>query len=526
MTEPSSHNSIQFYLNGKSVEVELERADQTLLPLLRERLNLVATKEGCASGDCGACTIIVAEPAASKSESDWRYRTQNACISFARQMQGKHLVTLEALAQGKNLHPAQRAMVEHHGSQCGFCTPGIVMALAALYENQSSSGSQQSSTQQSPTQEQPFTRKQIEDALSGNLCRCTGYRPIIDAAMHMQDYAAASSGVEHWTPAQGTRSQDTRSQDKSITASSEWNPTTEDALKQVLHKYPQARIVAGATDLALEVTQLHKQLPELVAINNIASLSGFSLEDDYIELGAAASYASVEQVLSEHYPEFGQLLHRLGSRQVRNAGTLGGNIANASPIGDTPPVLIALGAEIELASLAGSRWLKLAEFYLDYKKTQLQAGEYLRTIRIPRLKPEQSLKVYKISKRLEDDISAVLMALVIEHDGNTIKSVSSGFGGMAAIPKAAPALEAALTGQPLSLASFEQAGAAISKNFQPLSDVRASADYRIAVTQGLLQKCAYELLQPNALSRVEAIHNAEVTAINVHSTLSGGARHA
>lgn len=503
--------TVHFHVNGKPIQLPLEQADQTLLPFLREHLNLVATKEGCASGDCGACTIIIAEKAPNSDSNDnWRYHTQNACISFVRQMHGKNIVTLEALAQGNTLHPAQQAMVDHHGSQCGFCTPGIVMSLAALRE----------------TQAPPYTRQQIEDALSGNLCRCTGYRPIIDAAMHMADDVYHNDSVKVWTPEQSSIPT------ANTCPSNTWNPNTEAELQTVLHTHPEVRIVAGATDLALEVTQLHKPLPKLVAINGIDSLKTIRIEDQHISIGAAATYAQVEALLAEHYPEFGQLLHRLGSRQVRNAGTLGGNIANASPIGDTPPVLIALGAQVELASLESSRWLKLADFYLDYKKTQLKAGEYLRSIRIPRLKPEQTLKVYKISKRLEDDISAVLMALVIEHDDTHIKSVSSGFGGMAAIPKSAPALEAALTGQPLSLASFEQAGADISKDFQPLNDVRASADYRIAVTQGLLQKCAYELLQPNALSRVEAIHNAEVTAKNVHSalnarpTLTEGARHA
>ena len=478
--------NVHFYVNGTPIQLELDQADQTLLSFIREQLVLTGTKEGCASGDCGACTVIVGD----FTPEGWHYRTQNACITFVRQMHGKNVVTLEALSKQGELHPAQRALIEYHGSQCGFCTPGFVMSLAALHENRISNA--------------PLSLHEIQDALSGNLCRCTGYRPIIEAAKHMADYPQQDSGPAYWSPEQSNTSEPSSGIDTSY-----WNPVSEEELLAVLQAHPEARIVAGATDLALEVTQLHKHLPKLVSITDIDSLKQIELNDEHITIGSAASYQATEETLNQHYPEFGKLLNRLGSKQVRNAGTLGGNIANASPIGDTPPVLIALNAEISLASPEGERWLKLADFYLDYKKTVLQAGEYIRKIRIPRLKPNEHLKVYKISKRIEDDISAVLMALRIEHNGSHIQSVGSGFGGMAAIPKSAPTLEASLKGQPLSIASFEQASAAIGQDFLPLSDVRASANYRLEVSQGLLIKCAYELIEPAPLSRVEDICSLE-----------------
>jgi xanthine dehydrogenase small subunit len=491
---------IKFCLNGRwQVEADIS-PNMTVLRYLRTQQSLTGTKEGCGSGDCGACSILLGE----QVDGKWQYKAINGCITFLSQLHGKSVITVDALAQGSELHPVQQAMVDYHGSQCGFCTPGIIMSLAALHQNMEG---------EAPSDHQ------ILDALSGNLCRCTGYRPIIDAAKNMHSYPQTGN-VEIWQPEElistpvenaGIESE-SRTRFQAKKKGQAWVVDSEDQLQALLLEHPDARMVAGATDLALEVTQFYKSINKLVSIGSIPSLKEINVADDFITLGSAATYAEVEDTLKTYYPEFAALLDRLGSRQVRNNGTLGGNIGNASPIGDTPPVLIALGAEIELVSKNSHRWLPLDKFFIDYKQTALQSCEYIRAIRIPRLKANQSLKVYKISKRIEDDISAVLAAFVFTLDGNKVTSVRSGFGGMAAIPKAAEHLESALVGQEVSEVNFIKASKELSKDFTPLTDVRATADYRINVAKGLVHKCAVELLYPEQVSRIEQIHTAELAA--------------
>lgn len=490
---------IRFFLNGELTSVQNIDNDVTLLRYLRSQRALSATKEGCGSGDCGACSVLCGE----KSEGVWRYKAVNSCITLMTQLEGKSLITVEALSGANQpLHPAQQAMVDYHGSQCGFCTPGIVMSLAAMHEG---------------LQGQAADQQQILDALSGNLCRCTGYRPIIAAAENMHQYPdSRDSRVQLWQPAD-TESAPGVSAQQSTALSQSWVPHSEEELAQLLADHPDARLVAGATDLALEVTQMQRSLPKLISLHRIPELAQIRVEEDAVLIGAAATYTALEQTLRQEFPEFAQLLHRLGSRQVRNNGTLGGNIGNASPIGDTPPVLIALSAGVELASQNGSRWLALDQFFIDYKKTALQPGEYIRTIRIPRLTENQHLKVFKISKRLEDDISAVLAAFCItaeknQHGTKIISDIRTGFGGLAAIPKAATQLQTALLKQPLTLETFEQAAASLDQDFSPMSDVRASARYRLTVAKNLLKKCVLEIQQPRAVSRVENIHSPQVHA--------------
>ena len=506
---------IKFCLNGRwLVETDIS-PNMTVLRYLRTQQNLTGTKEGCGSGDCGACSILVGEQVGSSEDqplndqSKWQYKAVNGCITFLSQLHGKSVITVDALAEGKQLHPAQQAMVDYHGSQCGFCTPGIIMSLAALHQKQ---------------QGEQASEHDILDALSGNLCRCTGYRPIIDAARNMHSYPD-NGNVEIWQPEEliskpienaGVEAE-SRTRFQAKKKGQAWVVENEDQLQQLLLEHPDARMVAGATDLALEVTQLHKSINKLVSIGSIPSLKRIDVGDEFITLGAAATYAEIEATLKTHYSEFAALLDRLGSRQVRNNGTLGGNIGNASPIGDTPPVLIALNAQVELVSKNTHRWLPLDKFFIDYKQTALESCEYIRAVRIPRLKENQALKVFKISKRIEDDISAVLAAFVFTfdeqgEDSKVITSVRSGFGGMAAIPKAAPSLEAALVGQPLSEATFIKAAEQLSNDFTPLSDVRATADYRINVAKGLLHKCAVELINPDAVSRIEQIHTTDTVA--------------
>lgn len=493
---------LTFFLNGKRIEETELAGDLTVLRYLRSHKNLVGTKEGCASGDCGACTVLVGTYIEDGADSRWHYHSANACILFMTKLAGRSLVTVDALANGKDMHPAQEALKELHGSQCGFCTPGFVVSMAGLYENRKHQDRIES-----------VTRQDIEVALSGNLCRCTGYRPIIEAseAMFDEERYPHKHPMQVWQPKLDASSE--QEQAVSNPQSQSWAPTTETQLQDLLTEHPDARVVAGATDLALLVTQMHQSIPKLISLNEIASLKTLELTEDNINIGAALSYSEAEDLLSEHYPEFGAMLQRLGSRQIRNSGTLGGNIANASPIGDTPPVLIALGAEITLASSKGERRLPLGEFFIDYKVTVLQAGEYIQAIHLPRLKEKEVLKVYKISKRLEDDISAVLFAAKISIDADKISAIRTGFGGMAEIPKSSPTLEEALLGKTITELTFEQAAQALDQDFRPIDDVRASARYRLQVAKGLVQKCGIELMEPERLSRIEQIHSANLSNI-------------
>ena len=470
---------IDFMLNGQPRHCEAP-PDTSVLELLRETLGQTGTKEGCASGDCGACTVAIGEAG---PDGRVRYHSANACIIPAHQLQDRHLVTVEGLAQGESLHPAQAAMVDCHASQCGFCTPGIVMSLFTLHE------AQHESVMAFPA---PLTPERLEAALGGNLCRCTGYRPIRDAALTMSDYPEQRPGwldlaVDATVPTRASHADGTFLQ-----------PTTLDALIEARRHHPEAPIVAGATDLWLDVTQRLARFERLVDVTRVAELN--VLEDATLEdgregwwIGGAVTYARLEPLFAEHYPAFAHLLHRLGSAQVRNRGTLGGNIANASPIGDTPPVLLALGSRLWLAGPEGERELPLEDFFLDYKKTVLNQnkenqGEVIRAIFLPRPDTDRHLRVWKLSKRREDDISAVLGAFGWRLEEGVLRDVRLAFGGMAAVPKRAAAAEAALEGQPPTVASFQAARAALKEDFQPMSDVRGSAHYRELSAANLLER--------------------------------------
>ncbi|MEQ5802264.1 xanthine dehydrogenase small subunit [Halomonas sp. H10-9-1] len=468
---------IDFLLNGRPHRCEAS-PDTSVLELLRDTLGQTGTKEGCASGDCGACTVAIGERDA---DGRLQYQAINACITPAHQLHGRALVSVEGLARGADLHPAQAAMVAHHASQCGFCTPGIVMSLFTLHEAR-------------PT---PQTPERLEAALGGNLCRCTGYRPIRDAALAMGDFPEARPewldlAVDATPPRQELEPEATFVQ-----------PTTLAALIDERRAHPEAPLVAGGTDLWLEVTQRLARLPRVVDVTRVAELATIvetTLEDGRAGwwIGAAVTYARLEPLLAGHYPAFAHMLHRLGSAQVRNRGTLGGNIANASPIGDTPPVLLALGARLWLTGPGkgtgmAERELPLDDFFLDYKKTALNShqehqGEVIRAIFLPRPEAGRQLRVWKLSKRREDDISALLGAFAWRLDGGVLRDVRLAFGGMAAIPKRATTAEAALEGQAPSPAAFAAARTALAEAFQPLSDVRGSADYRRLAAANLLER--------------------------------------
>lgn len=484
---------IQFSLNGQLVQEEKIDPNWTILRYLRISMVHNSVKEGCAGGDCGACSILVAQQDDSGS---WGFEAINACIALLGSLDGKTIFTVEGLASAKHLHPVQQAMVDFHGSQCGFCSPGIVASLAALYHNKQAQGSTQ-----------PASEHEIHEALSGNLCRCTGYRPIIDAAKAMSEYSAPHELAPISEPKTldevGIFDPSAPKQSKKPAIDYEGRrlflPQSEAELAQLLSTYPTATLWAGGTDLGLEVTQQFKQFKTIICLQKISSLTQVSENDEQISFGTMVSYSASETYLSEHFPSFSQLLSRIAARQIRNLGTLGGNVANASPIGDTPPVFLALNARVELASQKGRREVPLDDFFLGYKKTAMQTGEYLSRIIVPKLSDKQSLHVFKVSKRKEDDISAVLSAAMLEHDGQTITQARIAFGGMAATPLRAAKTEKALIGQPFKLESFEQAASEIKNDYSPMQDVRATPEYRLTVASNLIIKTGLEIFQPESL---------------------------
>ena len=458
---------IRFVHRGRVRQIAGVDPNTTVLNWLRTAEGLTGTKEGCAEGDCGACTIVVGECHAKAM----RYRAVNACIQFVPMLDGKQLITVEDLREADGaLHPVQRAMVETHGSQCGFCTPGIVMSLFALYR------------------QGPADKAAINDTLAGNLCRCTGYRPIVDAALAMNKGGGEDqfARTEPETLALLQSIQRERGLAYAAAGRKYFAPAGEDELADILEREPGARILAGGTDLALEVTKQHRDFDALIYVGGVRGLGAVGESAGHIEIGAAAPYTDAMDAIAAAYPDFGELLRRLGSVQIRNAGTMGGNIANASPIGDSLPPLLALGASVILRKGGARRELPLDEFFLGYRKTALAPGEFVARIRIPKPRPGLRFATYKISKRFDQDISAVCAAFAIEVKGGVVRTARIALGGMAAIPKRASAAEAALANRPWTEAAVTAAAAALAQDFTPLSDMRASARYRSAITRNLL----------------------------------------
>ncbi|TWC29241.1 xanthine dehydrogenase small subunit [Pseudomonas sp. SJZ079] len=476
---------IQFLLNRELRTEQQLDPNVTVLNYLREHLGKSGTKEGCASGDCGACTVVVGELEGERV----RYRTLNSCLTFVSSLHGKQLITVEDLKHQGKLHSVQQAMVDCHGSQCGFCTPGFVMSLFALQKNS-----------------QDFDKAGTLEALAGNLCRCTGYRPIIDAAEQAccqkqpdQFDAAEAETVAQLKAIAPRETAELNSGDKRCLL-----PLTVADLADIYAANPQARLLAGGTDLALEVTQFHRELPVMIYVGHIEAMKRVEVSADHIEIGAATSLSDCYAALAKDYPDFGELLHRFASLQIRNQGTLGGNIGNASPIGDAPPLLIALGAQIVLRKGSETRTLPIEDYFLDYKVTARQEAEFIEKIIVPRAKSTQAFRAYKVSKRLDDDISAVCAAFNLEVKDGVVQNARIAFGGMAAIPKRAAACEAALNGAAWYPGVIERACAALAEDFTPLSDFRASKEYRLLTAQNLLRKFFLELQAPEVETRVTA----------------------
>jgi xanthine dehydrogenase small subunit len=471
---------ICFLLGDTLVEVAGEDPQLTVLEWLRTRMRRTGTKEGCAEGDCGACTVAVGTLDGERI----RYRAYNSCIQLLATLDGKQLVTVEDLATGlpgeERLHPVQQALVDQHGSQCGFCTPGFVMSLFTLYHEPGARAAPQDDE-----------RAVIDRALAGNLCRCTGYAPIVRAARQALAEAGADSfGRAEAETAARLRALRTDGALEFETGGRRWfAPRSLARLWDLLDQYPGARLVAGGTDVGLWLTKELRQFDTLIYLGEAAELLGIGRQaDGSLRIGAAVTYRDALPSLCELYPEIRPLLLRLGAEQVRNAGTIGGNIANGSPIGDMPPPLIALGATLVLASRDGRRELPLEDYFIEYGRQDLRPGECVESVRIPAPGDGLRFAVYKVSKRFDQDISALCGAFAVQLHDNTVTLARICFGGMAGTPRRATLAEQALTGQPWTEATIAAAMRALADDYTPLSDWRASAGYRRCVAQNLLRR--------------------------------------
>nr|WP_238930486.1 xanthine dehydrogenase small subunit [Vibrio sp. S9_S30] len=467
-------------LNQSVKHIKDVSPNTTVLQYVRTQLHKTGTKEGCGSGDCGACTVVLGEVVNGKLV----YQSINSCLTFVSSLHGKQLITVEDLKNPEgSLHPIQQAMVDYHGSQCGFCTPGFIMSMFALIKNK-------------PT----TTKHDVMEALAGNLCRCTGYRPIIEAALSLsrnQQLKDQFSDLEEKTIAKLTAlsSEEGKLQCGEHHA---FLPTTTDELAALYLRHPSAKLVAGGTDLALEVTQFRRPIETLISVATVTDMKLCELKDNRLILGANVTLNNAYQSLAQHFPDFGELLHRFASLQVRNQGTLGGNIANASPIGDTPPLLIALGARISLRRGDTSRLMLLEDYFVSYKVTVQQPSEFIESIHIPLLSSEQTFKAYKVSKRLDDDISAVCGAFNLTIENGMVKQALIAFGGMAAIPKRATHCEQALLGEAWTEETVHKAMKTLVDDFEPLSDFRATKEYRALCAANLLRRFYIESVHPNS----------------------------
>jgi xanthine dehydrogenase small subunit len=465
---PSSERPIRFFHRGAVVAVNPEHPTRTVLEWLREDARCTGTKEGCAEGDCGACTVVLGELDAT---GQLQLKPVNSCIQFLPTLHGKALFAVEdvALPDGTP-HPVQQAMVECHGSQCGFCTPGFVMSLWACWQQHQAAGTVP-------------TRQQLADDLSGNLCRCTGYRPILDAGQRMFERPAPRLDAAPVAAAlRGLQAEGALAQPGRFHA-----PRTLAEFAALRAARPEARVLAGSTDIGLWVTKQFRELGELLYIGDVAELKTVQRSGTQLLIGAAAPLEDAWAALVAEWPALRDLWLRFASLPIRRAGTLGGNVANGSPIGDAAPVLMALDAQIVLRQGDGLRRMPLADFYLGYMKNALRPGEFVQALEVP-LNPAARVRAYKISKRFDSDISAVCAGLAIELDGERITAARLAFGGMAAVVKRAAGAEAALQGQPWNEVALQAAQAALAAEFQPLSDMRASAGYRLQVAQNLLRR--------------------------------------
>ena len=464
---------ISFLLNGETIRLTDPEPTRTLLDWLRNERGLNGTKEGCNEGDCGACSVLVTDAGGTTA--------LNACILFLPQLHGRAIRTVEGISGPKGqLHPVQQAMIEHHGSQCGFCTPGFITSMAAAHHN---------------------GQTDYDDRLAGNLCRCTGYAPIIRAAQ-----AAETAPKADWFEAPDFILPEILAGDVEGSQPSTGPvcaPQTGDELAAFYADNPDATLIAGATDIGLWVTKQLRDLPKVAFLNQCADLKTIDDTGDTLRVGAMITIDRLHQAMKPLHPSFAEMLRRFASSQVRAAATIGGNIANGSPIGDSPPPLIAMGATLHLRHGNTRRYIALEDFFIDYGKQDRQPGEFVEAVSIPKSVP--ALKVYKLSKRFDQDISAVCGAFNIDVQDGTVQNARIAFGGMAGIPKRAAHVEAALIGQPWTKETIIKVQAEFSRDYTPLTDMRASAEYRLETAQAMLLRAYNEDMEiPSSVLEVSA----------------------
>jgi len=468
-------NEVRFLLNGAPVSIEAPDPTRTVLNFVREDCRLPGTKEGCAEGDCGACTVVIGELRGSPGRERLELKTVNSCIQFVPTLDGKAVFTVESLRQGDGaLHPVQQAMVDCHGSQCGFCTPGFVMSLWDRYLAHAEQGTRPSDYE-------------LRTAIAGNLCRCTGYRPILQAGQQMFDRPKVLFDRDALR-----RQLESLRRDEPLAYEFQgrafFAPRTMTQLTALRTEHPDAVLLAGSTDVGLWVTKQLRELSKIIYIGEVAELQAIRESGGVVRIGAGVSLNDGYGALLRHYPQAREMWERFASTPIRNAGTLGGNVANGSPIGDSMPWLIAVGARVVLRNAARARSLPLEDLYLAYMKKAMQPDEIVEAIEVPLPTPAQCFRTYKVSKRYDSDISAVCAAFAIQLDGERIMSARVAFGGVAATPKRGAQTEAALTGKTWDQATATSASEALARDYAPITDMRASDAYRLQTTKNLMQR--------------------------------------
>lgn len=487
---------IRFVLNDEEIALGNFSSSLTLLDYIRLQKKLKGTKEGCAEGDCGACTVLVGR----LTSDGILYETVNSCIRFMGSLDACHVVTIEHL-KGENgeLHPVQQAMVNQHGSQCGFCTPGFVMSLYALWMN-------------TPNP----TNTQIERALQGNLCRCTGYEPIVKAAIEVSQSSDPVHDKLNLERVNIIKQLSDMHDGQRVEIKYEGDlmiiPQDVKDLANARAEHPNSTIVAGSTDVGLWVTKHMHDISPTIFINHLQELHAIDVGTDGIAIGACVSYTDMQSIIAEHFPQMEAFWNRIGGEQVRNMGTVGGNIANGSPIGDTPPALIALGASVSLSTESDQRTLPLKDFFIEYGKQDRSEGDFVEKIHIPFPAPNDMFAVYKISKRRDEDISALCCAIKMNVENGVMKNVAIAFGGMAGTPMHASETEKLLEGNAWSLETIRKAKAGIDLDFSPLTDWRASKEYRSLAAKNILERFYIEMTDGTSASQLD--RNAILEAVS------------
>ena len=474
-------NTIKFVWENKIHSISNLDPNETILNYVRLKLKKTGTKEGCAEGGCGACTVVLGELKNNKIF----YQAINSCIGFVTSLEGKQLILVEDLvSKNGTLHIVQNAMINYHGSQCGFCTPGFVMSLFAMYKNFSS-----------------YNKENIQDSISGNLCRCTGYRPIVDAAKSLNNTNRSDQFDKNKKKIINLLKK-INSENLSLKNGNKkyFSPKSINELIKTIKNNPNSIFLSGGTDLSLNVTKGRKDINNIISLNSVKELKFIKERNGNIEVGAATSLTEFELFIKKYYPDFNVILKRYGSVQIRNIGTIAGNIVTASPIGDTLPLLLSLDAKVVLQKKSKKTILPLKNFFINYRKTKLKKKQFIHSIIIPVLK-KNIFKAYKISKRIDDDISSVCASFSLEIKNKKIKNIKIAYGGMASTPKRAINCEKILINKNISEENIEKAKKILEKDFKPINDMRASKNYRMEIAKNLLMKCFIEI-KDNKLVRL------------------------